>query len=84
MKNNLYMFVCVTLLIFMSIFIGSTMTSMAQGKSFAGVVLFNTPAGRLGFFEQNTGKIYLYDDNLSRCVFIGQLMELGQPIQEIE
>ncbi|MBL8014261.1 MAG: hypothetical protein JNN05_10475 [Candidatus Omnitrophica bacterium] len=86
MKNNFYVFACVTILIFTSIFIGTTMNSMAQeaGRNFSGVSLFNTPAGRLGFFEQSTGKIYLYDDNLTRCVFIGQLKELGQPIEKTQ
>lgn len=86
MKNKFYVLACITVLVFASIFIGSTMNSMAQegGRNFSGVSLFNTPAGRLGFFEQNTGKIYLYDDNLSRCVFIGQLKELGQPIEKIQ
>ena len=48
--------------------------------SFPGVSTFMTASGRLGFFEQGTGKIFLYDSNLEKCVFRGQLSKLGEPI----
>jgi len=67
----------------LSIFLGSTIQSKAQNKSFAGVIPFTTSSDRLGFLEQSTGKIYMYDSNYSQCVFIGQLQGLGQPIQMI-
>ena len=52
----------------------------AQTANFGGVVPFSTPAGRLGLFNQNNGKIYIYDANLQNCVYIGQVEQLGQPI----
>lgn len=48
--------------------------------SFPGVTTFMTSAGRLGFFEQGTGKIYIYDSDFENCVFKGQLNKLGEPI----
>lgn len=86
MKNNFYKFLCLTVLVIASVFIGSNIQSTAQEsseKNFAGVNIFSTPSGRVGFFEPHTGKIYLYDDNLRTCVFTGQLKELGQPIEEL-
>ena len=58
--------------------------SKAGGKSFSGVVPFATSGDRFGFFDQSNGKIYLYDSNISQCVFIGQLEDLGKPIQALD
>jgi len=61
-----------------------TTQSKAAGKSFAGVVPFTTSGDRFGFFDQASGKIYLYDSNISQCVFKGQLQDLGQPIVVVD
>ncbi len=58
--------------------------SKASGKSFSGVVPFATSGDRFGFFDQSNGKIYLYDSNISQCVFIGQLEDLGKSIQSLD
>ena len=86
MKTDFYKYACLTALVLGSLFIGANVKTVSgQEKepvhSFPGVSVFTTPAGRLGFFEQGTGKIYLYDDNLSDCVFVGQLTKLGESIQ---
>lgn len=88
MTNTFYQIVCVCALVFGSIFIGSAVNSMAQAQtmpsySFPGVTAFSTVSGRVGFFEQGTGRIYMYDDNISICVFIGQLKALGEPIEQL-
>ena len=62
----------------------TTTQSKATGKSFSGVVPFATSGDRFGFFDQGNGKIYLYDSNISQCVFIGQLEDLGKPIQAVD
>ena len=87
MKNNLYQLVCLCAIVLGSLFIGSTVKSMAQNAptySFPGVTAFTTSSGRFGLFESGTGKIFLYDDNLSDCVFIGQLKTLGEPIEKLQ
>ncbi len=87
MNNSLYRSICLMVLILGSIFIGSTVKSIAQDAptySFPGVAPFNTPSGRFGLFEAGTGRIYLYDDNLTNCVFVGQLKKLGEPIEKIK
>lgn len=55
----------------------------AQGAGFNNIIPFSTNAGRVGFFDQASGKVYIYDNNLSECVFIGQLSSLGGSIQKI-
>lgn len=90
MNNNFYKIICVCALVMGSIFIGSTVKSTAQENqtiqtaSFPGVVPFSMSSGRFGFFEQGTGKIYIYDENISHCVYIGQLQKLGEPVPQIE
>lgn len=89
MTNNLFKILCICTLIAGSIFIGSNIPSRAEDKlesfrSFPGVNAFTTPSGRFGFFEQGTGRIYIYDDNVNICVFIGQLKALGEPIEQIQ
>ena len=78
------------LIVFLSIIImalcfslGLTMQGKAQSKSFVGILPFVTSSDRMGFLDQSNGRIYLYDNNFSQCVFIGQLQELGQPIQVV-
>lgn len=88
MTNSLYKSLCLSAVVAGSIFIGSNLPSTAEDKlenshSFPGVNSFTTPSGRFGFFEQGTGRIYIYDDNISNCVFIGQLKALGEPIEQI-
>jgi hypothetical protein len=58
--------------------------SRAQSTNFINVVPFSSPSGRLGFFDQNTGKIFIYDNDARECVFRGQMMELGKPIEHLE
>lgn len=61
----------------------ATRQSPAQDKSFAGIIPFVTSNDRVGFFNQTNGRIYLYDSNVSKCEFIGQVESLGQPINVI-
>ena len=64
-------------------FLGATIQSKAQSKTFIGILPFMTSSDRLGFFDQNTGRVYMYDNNFSDCAFIGQVSVLGQPIQVV-
>jgi len=63
--------------------LGTTMQSKAQSKSYVGILQFMSPNGRVGFLDQSNGRIYIYDEFISQCVFIGQIQGLGQPIQVI-
>ena len=50
--------------------------------SYPSVVPFGVGAGRVGFFDRTTGKLYIYNENLDNCVFIGQMAQLGQPFKK--
>lgn len=60
-----------------------TRQSKAQDKSFAGILPFVTSNDRVGFLNQTNGRIYIYDSNISQCVFVGQIQSLGQPIEVV-
>ena len=61
-----------------SFLLGQTFTVKAENKGFAGVIPFSTAAGMIGFFNQNDGKVYIYDNNVSTCLFEGKIDELGK------
>ena len=44
---------------------------------------FVTSNDRVGFMDQANGRIYLYDGNLTNCIFVGQIDSLGKPINVI-
>jgi len=73
----------VIIIIALSFMLGTTSQSKAQQKSFIGILPFVTTSNRVGFFDQNTGRIYMYDDNISQCIYIGQMNQLGQPVNVV-
>lgn len=71
----------IALMLLFSIFVFFQLKhSAASANKFDGVVPFSTEGGLMGFFNQNDGKIYLYDGNLQNCVLVSQMDELGRPI----
>jgi len=77
-KITVFLVIIITALSFSLV---ATMQCKAQNKSYAGVVPFMTSSDRLGFLDQTNGRVYMYDNNFSQCVFVGQIQALGQPIQ---
>ena len=82
MKNSSLIFLAVLAGLCASLAIVSQ--SKAQSVNFLNVMPFSSPSGRLGFFDQNTGKIFIYDPDAKECVFKGQLTELGRTIEHLE
>jgi hypothetical protein len=64
--------------------LGMTLQSKAEVLNFSGVIPFTTASGRFGFFSQNHGRIYVYDNDLKKCIFKGQLSALGEDITTID
>jgi len=42
--------------------------------------IFTYPSGSTGFFDPDSGRLYVYDVNLERCSFVRELKTLGQPM----
>lgn len=40
-------------------------------------------SGMTGFFDRNTGMMFVYDASLDKCVFVRQLVRLGEPMKKI-
>jgi hypothetical protein len=77
--NKMTIFLLI-IIVALSFGLGTTMQSKAQDKSFTGVLPFATNS-RVGFFDQSTGKVYVYDSNFTNCLFVGQMDTLGQAIK---
>jgi hypothetical protein len=56
----------------------------AQTSGFFRVFPLVTAAGQVGFFDQQDGKLYVYDAQLEDCIFIVQLDTLGEPLKKIK
>ena len=41
-------------------------------------------SGLTGFFDPNSGKLYIYDSNWDKCFCIRQLTQLGEPMQKLK
>ncbi|MGD0654772.1 MAG: hypothetical protein ABSA16_10545 [Thermoguttaceae bacterium] len=41
-------------------------------------------SGLTGFFDRNTGMMYVYDVNMDKCLFIRQLVKPGEPMRKIQ
>jgi hypothetical protein len=42
------------------------------------------PSGLTGFFDPATGKLYVYDSNVERCLMVRQLDRLGAPLKNVK
>ena len=56
----------------------------AQNVAFDGVMPFSTTGGMMGFFDQKDGTVYLYDPDLTNCLQIVRLQELGKTMMKIK
>ena len=56
----------------------------AQSINFSSVIAFSAQQGHLCFFDQSTGKLYVYDGEGKICLFQGQLKELGKPFENVQ
>jgi hypothetical protein len=41
-------------------------------------------SGLTGFFDPNSGKLYVYDSNLENCFVVRQLIALGKPMKKLK
>ncbi len=63
--------------------IATTAQLSAQSSHFSSVIPFFTSIGRMAFFDQGSGKLYIYDEDGKECLYKGQLSELGKPLTAI-
>lgn len=69
----------ITIVLAMTVSMIFQSTSKAQGSAFDKVVPFVNNVGYVGFFDQGTGIVYMYDGNIEKCLLKAQLGKLGEP-----
>jgi len=79
-KLTAFLMVVITALCFV---LGTTIQSKAQNKAYTTIVPFPTGVDRVGFLDQSNGRIYVYDSNMTKCIFVGQIESLGKPVTEV-
>ena len=79
-KTTAFLLIVITVLSFI---LGATVQSKAQNKNYSGIVPFATGNDRVGFLDQSNGRVYIYDNNIVNCLFVGQIRSLGKPINII-
>ena len=55
-----------------------------QVQMFASVEPVAYISGMTGFFDHNTGMMYVYDISMDKCVFIRQLVKPGEPMRRVQ
>jgi hypoxanthine-guanine phosphoribosyltransferase len=84
-KTNLAVLI-VCLLVGAGVFVS---TVMAQGKvdakqDWSKLKVVTYASGLTGFFDPDTGKLYVYDANMENCVVVRQLVTLGEPMKKLK
>ena len=86
MKKVSLMIVAVCLIVGAAIFVS---TALAQNKAapqedWSGLKIVTYSSGLTGFFDPETGKLYVYDSNMENCFAIRQLVTLGEPLKKLK
>ena len=64
--------------------LGHAQEKAQQAPAFASVEPVTYMSGMTGFFDRNTGLMYVYDVNMDKCLFIRQLVKPGDPMRRIQ
>jgi hypothetical protein len=62
---------------------GQSQAPAVPAKDWSHVTMLTYPSGLTGFFDQTTGRIYMYDTSSDNCVMIRELTALGSPTRRI-
>lgn len=84
MNKLTYILAGLTVILAVLVLRAPTTQAETNGASFAGVIPFINSTGYLGLFNQNTGKIYMYNSDLTKCVYEGKIEQLGKPFIKTE
>ena len=58
--------------------------SIAQEANYYRTFPYGLGGGQVGFFDQQSGRVYVYDNDLKRCIYITRITELGQPMERLK
>jgi hypothetical protein len=83
-RKNLPILIICAFIVFWTVHQPSSLKAQVAAKSWFSVQVVTYASGLTGFFDANTGKLYLYDSNLEQPVAIRQVGELGKPLKKIK
>jgi hypothetical protein len=64
------------------VFLHSSSSAQQQKEpDFSHVQIVTYASGMTGFFDSQTGRLYIYDNNWSQCLWAYKLTKLGEPMQ---
>ena len=82
--NKIFAILTVGLLLGVGVCVTNT---LAQGKqetkNLSRLQVVTYASGLTGFFDPESGKLYIYDSNVENCVVIRQISRLGDPLMKI-
>jgi hypothetical protein len=86
MKKTAFIGTAIFLLV---VVVVATPTAFAEGpttpnQDWSKLKIVTYSSGLTGFFDPDTGKLYLYDSNLENCFAIRQLTKLGEPMKKLQ
>jgi len=65
-------------------FLGSSTAAERTEPDWSRLSIVTYSSGLTGFFDPQSGKLYVYDANVEQCLMIRQLDELGKPMKRVK
>ena len=65
-------------------FLGTSTAAEQAEPDWSRLKIVAYSSGMTGFFDPQSGKLYIYDANVEQCFIIRQLDELGKPMKRIK
>jgi hypothetical protein len=65
------------------VFFSSSASAESAAGDFSNLRVFSYPSGYTGFFDPDTGLIYVYDTDLHTCHTVRRLVKPGEPIKRV-
>jgi hypothetical protein len=56
----------------------------SASDNFQNIYPFSISTNRVGFFDQTTGRVFIYDDSLKYVAEVLQLEKLGKPFKRLD
>jgi hypothetical protein len=80
-RNRIALFVGAAVIAAMVFLHSPSSAQQPKEPDFSHVQIVTYASGMTGFFDSQTGKLYIYDSNWSQCLWAYKLARLGEPMQ---
>ena len=84
-QNKVVLLICGVILSASLVFFTKAQEQPAKApKDWSRLRVVTFASGSMGFFDPESGKLFVYDARLENCFIIRQLSELGEPMQRLK